>query len=87
MAAARAAFSPAENLGPRSGQLREGSNGFHLSAHGSNSGTTLDHEKHSPKVMEMIRVGAAEEALETQSLRRCAILCRCIEKVGKSVGS
>ena len=28
--AARAASSPALNLGPRSGQLREGSNGFHL---------------------------------------------------------
>ena len=44
MAAARAALSPAENFGPRSGQLREGSNGFHLGAHGSNSGTTFSHE-------------------------------------------
>ena len=83
-AAARAALSPAEKFGPRSGQFREGSNGFHLSTQDQLC-KKLDYEKHRPKVMEMIRICTTEEAFKAEGLWCCTILCGRIKKVSKPI--
>jgi hypothetical protein len=77
----RAIRSPSANCGPRSGKFREGSNGFHL----------INCERRCeawavnglPEVVEVIRVCAPEESLESERLRGGTILRGSIEEISK----
>jgi len=60
--ASRNAFSPLMNRGPRSGKLREGSNGSHLLF------SYIYWCRDIPEIMEMVRVGTTEESIETELL-------------------
>lgn len=74
--------SPSLNRGPRSGKFRVGSKGFHLQTVSGDA--ELERQNGPPKVVEMIRVRAAEESFEPKCLRGGTILQGRIEEIAES---
>lgn len=85
-AAARAMRSPLMKRSPRSGQLRDGSNGLHLSKTGDcQRGSVAGARDHLPEIVEVIREGALVEAVKAECAWGGTSITRSIEQVAEPV--
>ena len=86
LSAVRARRSPSMKRGPKSGKLRAGSNGFHLRRRQRLIRMKAENARARdvPEIVEVVRVRAPVEAIESKSLWCRASLCRSLEELHKS---